>query len=104
MARKVREGREKTLYGSKGRFFPHLPGKSLILRESRTISSESRLINGLRAIFRELNFRTPFAHGRRRNGDAAVEVMRMRRIIHDGSLAQFLLFANQIVVRQKIAP
>jgi hypothetical protein len=38
---RVREGREKTLYGSKGRFFPHLAGKSLILRKSRTNSSES---------------------------------------------------------------
>jgi hypothetical protein len=49
-ALRVREGREKTLYGSKGRFFPHLPGKSLISRKSRTISSESRLFNGLRLI------------------------------------------------------
>jgi hypothetical protein len=46
----VREGHGKTLYGSKGRFFPHLPGKSLILHKSRTNSSESGLINGLRRI------------------------------------------------------
>jgi hypothetical protein len=44
---RVREGRDKTPYGSKGRFFPHLPNKSLISHKSRTISSESRLINGL---------------------------------------------------------
>ena len=42
-ALRVREGRGKTICGSKGRFFPHLPDKSLILRKSRTISSESRL-------------------------------------------------------------
>src|SRR5579864_1406599 len=42
-AHRVREGREKTL-------FPHLPGKPLISRKSRTISSESRLFNGLRDI------------------------------------------------------
>jgi hypothetical protein len=48
---RVREGRKKTLYGSKGRFFPHPPGKSLILRKSRTISSESSLFNGLHQKF-----------------------------------------------------
>jgi hypothetical protein len=34
-------GTGENLLWSKGRFFPHLPGKPLILRKSRTISSES---------------------------------------------------------------
>jgi hypothetical protein len=54
--RRVREGREKTPCGSKGRFFPHLQGKSLILRKSRTISSEPRLFNKLNGIFCEIFF------------------------------------------------
>jgi hypothetical protein len=58
---KVREGREKTLHESKGRFFPHLLDKSLILQKSRTLSSESILFNGLRGILREENFSRPFA-------------------------------------------
>jgi len=48
----VREGREKILCASKGQFLPHLPDKSLILLKSRTISSESRLFNGLRGLKR----------------------------------------------------
>jgi hypothetical protein len=59
------------------------------------LSSESSLFNGLRGIFRKRNFARPFAlGGSGGRGDTAVEVMRMRRIIHEASLAQFLLFVN----------
>ena len=68
-ALKVREGRQKTPCASKGRFFPHLTGKSLILRKTRTNSSESGLFNRLRAIPNK-NF---LLHGvRRRNRLAGV--------------------------------
>jgi hypothetical protein len=69
----VREGRGKTLYGSKGRFFPHLPGKSLIIPESRTISSESSLSMGYEEKTTEI-FSRRFLRGEARNcahrGDA----------------------------------
>jgi len=66
---RVREGRKKTLYGSKGRFFPHPPDKSLILRKSRTISSESRLFNGLRGINRAKIFLGRFLRSERPEGE-----------------------------------
>jgi hypothetical protein len=41
----------------------------------------------------------------RRMGDAAIEVMRMRRIAHELSLTKFLFFVNQIgSAAQTISP
>jgi hypothetical protein len=48
------------------------------------LSSESRLINGLRGMFREKYFARLLPCG---GGDTAVEVMWMRRIVHEASLA-----------------
>jgi hypothetical protein len=61
------------------------------------LSSESRLINGLRGFFRERNFSHLFLGLRDAAGrEPAVEAMRMRRILHEESLAEFLIFCNQL--------
>jgi hypothetical protein len=57
------------------------------------LSSESRLINGLRGIFARIIFLA--ASCLTAAGDAATEAVRMHRIIHDASLARFRLFVNR---------
>jgi hypothetical protein len=61
------------------------------------LSSESRLFNGLRGIFREEFFSGIFLVLRGRDdGEPAVEAMRKREIVHGRSLAPFLISCNQL--------
>jgi hypothetical protein len=88
----------------KGRFFPHLPGKPLIMRQSRTISSESSLFNGLCGSFAERKFSRPFAQA------AAPERGTWGRGHEDaqnyspGKLSVISDFRQSIVFRQKSQP
>ena len=96
LALRVREGWEKTIHKAKGRFFPHLPTKPLILRNSRTISSESRLFNGLRGFFAEEFFAGLFPTLRGAATGAYGRAMRKRRIIHGASLTWLPIFRKRL--------
>jgi hypothetical protein len=100
----VREGQAKMSNRSKGQSFPHLQGKPLILRKSRTISSESSLINRLHAIFAERNFSRPFAIGGSAGAAPTVSGMRKRRIAHTGKLNLISDFMQYVVVRSALSP
>jgi hypothetical protein len=81
-----------------GRLHPRKPQLQLLdsLGFPWILSSESRLINGLRGISREIFFAALLSRRAAGTGDAPVEVMRMHRIIHEASLAKFLLFVNRL--------
>jgi hypothetical protein len=68
------------------------------------LSSESRLINELREIFRARNFLDPFPRrSQRREREPAIEPTRMRRIAHEASLIKFLIFVKQLLFDDKNA-
>jgi hypothetical protein len=69
------------------------------------LSSEYRLFNGLHGIFARVFFSAPFPRAEsRRNGDAAIEVMRIGRIIHAPSLAEFLTFVKPLLSGGNLRP
>jgi hypothetical protein len=60
------------------------------------LSSESRLFNGLRGIFREEKFIAPFAARWRAGTGADMPTMQKRGVAHRARLTRFLLFCNQL--------
>jgi hypothetical protein len=69
------------------------------------LSSESRLFNGLRGIFREGNFSRPFAAGAGRAGTGGgILTMQRRGMAHQASLTHFLLFCNQLLSTEIVEP
>src|ERR1700727_1522823 len=88
---------------SKGRSFPHLPGKPLILRKSRTISSESRLINGLHGVNRARVFLGASSWrgvvGTRADGRG----VRKGRIVHGCKLTPVSDIPQWIAIRLSVA-
>jgi hypothetical protein len=61
------------------------------------LSSESRLINGLRGINGAPIFHAASSAASGAERDGAVEAMRRRRIIHESSLILILIFRNELL-------